>query len=176
MNTLPQIIETNAELIDGKQVQKQIYADGSYGILEDDTVKRYLPNKTIQTYKLSLETNEFILVTEKELDGTLRQWHDNGQLEYEVIPDKTTTRYDKTGKIIYHATKGIEDTKKYLRAKKHRAILRKIIAQKIEERDSRFLDLEKKTYYSVIKNKMLIRFKLALEIIQSNHSENKKTH
>lgn len=176
MNTLPQIIETNAELIDGKQVQKQIYADGTYGILENDTVKRYLSNKTIQTYRLSSETKEFILVTEKEPDGTLRQWHDNGQLEYEVIPNKTTTRYDKTGKIIYHATKGIEDTKKYLRAKKHRIILRKIIAQKIEERDGRFLDLEKKTYQSVIRNKMLIRFKLALKIIQAKRTENKKAH
>ncbi len=167
MNTLPEIIKTITETIDGKSVQKQIYADGSYGIPEEDSLKRYFPNETIQTYQLSTETKEFILISEKLSDGTIRHWYDNGQLEYEVIPGKTTIRYNKTGKIIYHATKDIEDTKKYLRTKKHRAILRKIIAQKIEERDNRHLDLEKKTHQSLIKNKMLIRFKLALKIIQS---------
>ena len=169
MNPLPQIIKTVTETIEGKQVQKQMYLDDSYGILQDDTLKRYHPNKTVQTYQLSTETKEFILISEKLPDGTKRQWYDNGQLEYEVLPNNTTTKYDKTGNIIYHATNGIEDTKKYLRAKKHRAILRKIIAQKIEERDSRHLDLEKKTHQSLIKNKMLIRFKLALKIIRSQN-------
>ncbi len=47
-------------------------------------------------------------------DGTKYSWHGNGQLEFEKLPDGTSTRYNKAGEIIYHETKGVEDTNTYL--------------------------------------------------------------
>ena len=44
----------------------------------------------------------------------MREWYENGQLAYKKSPNGEEIRYDKLGRITWHATKGIEDTQKYL--------------------------------------------------------------
>ena len=94
---LPRVERIVTETIDGKQVQKQIYADGSYGVRDGDSVERYFPDGKRQTYIKSA---------------------DSFRLSKEVLPGGTKTYYNDQGKVNYHATKGVEDTVLYL-AKKH---------------------------------------------------------
>lgn len=54
-NTLPRVEKIVDETIDGKLVQKQLYADGSYGIRDGSIVERYFPDGKKQTYKKSDE-------------------------------------------------------------------------------------------------------------------------
>lgn len=154
--TLPKVEKIVTETIDGKQVQKQMYADGSYGIRNNEIVTRYFDDGKAQTYLL--KDNKFILKFENLSDGTKREFYDNGKVRHEQFPDGTKrdwhingnnlhlkvyehlsdgterswyllngykavekfpdgteTRYDeKSGKITYHATKGVEDTAKYI--------------------------------------------------------------
>ncbi len=133
---LPQVERIVTETIDGKKVQKQIYADGSYGVRDGDNVTRYFPDGKEQTYFLE-SAYSFRLSRELLPDGTWRCWHENGQMkeellsngtrrwwyengqmESEQLPDGTTSSYDSKGKMIYHATKGVEDTDLYVAKKR----------------------------------------------------------
>lgn len=189
------------ETIKGKKVKKQFYTDGSYGIVEGETVTRYFSDGKNQVYSLKSANefgdNIFVLTSEvlpdgtvhrwlidgrmkyeKLPDGTIRTWYENGQMEMEKLPDGTQRewyadgkmskaklpdntllewdhykkafgvggrlknekinrilmrewhdngllayarspggkeiKYDRLGKVIYHATKGKEDTEEYL--------------------------------------------------------------
>jgi len=109
---LPQVEKIVTETIDGKEVQKQIYADGSYGIRNGDEIKRYFPDGKEQIYKYT--RRGFTIISEELPDGTERKWDEYGKKISEKLPDGTEIRYDKRGKVTYHATKGKEDTVIYL--------------------------------------------------------------
>ena len=144
---LPEIEKTVKETIEGKEVEKEIYGDGSYGIRNGNEIKRYFPDDKSkeQTYvfltgyyylaeeKLSDGTvhrwySNGLSSLEKLPDGTVREWFDDGQISHEKLPDGTETKYDFNGEIRYHATDGVEDTKEYR------------IAQRVKNRKQQVLD------------------------------------
>jgi YD repeat-containing protein len=84
---LPQAERIVTETIDGKQVQKQIYADGSYGIRDGNAIKRFFPDGKKQTYVSPY--GAFILRSESLPDGTERKWNWKGQMEWERRSDGT---------------------------------------------------------------------------------------
>ena len=93
------------------------YPDGS----EYEWYQRFLRTDNFQLKRMKTSNgDEFSwnergqIIHEKHPDGTERWWHDNEQMRAETLPDGTKTVYDEEGKIIYHATKGVEDTVVYL--------------------------------------------------------------
>lgn len=116
-------------------------------------------------------------------NGICRMWYENGQLEYEYLPDKTKCwwyengkkrsdenlqnetyiEYDKDGNVICHETKGEDDTRTYLKLRKRREALREMVADKIDERDNKNPNPEKKSYERVIKNKNLAVIKAVMK-------------
>ena len=167
---LPQVERIVTETIDGKQVQKQIYADGSYGVRDGDSVKRYFPDGTNQTYiksadsfRLSTEVlpdgtkrgwyDNGYMRFEKFPDGTKREWYNNGHMKSENLPDGTRTIYNENRDVIYHATKGVEDTVLYL-ARKH-------VAERRLEKEEK---LSKRKRKRVILPKMYYKFEKAIKM------------
>ncbi len=233
---LPKAKRVSKEIIDGKEIEKEFYGDGSYGVRNGDEMTRYFPDGKEQTYRRGFIVGEKLpngverrwrhgdltyekladgssrswgpngrqwarrlsdgtrrtwyddgknLESEELPDGTFRKWYRNGQIEgerlpgrstcawykngqmeseylsdgtfhawygngqmaaerlpdcserrwyengqmkSEELPDGTQTRYNRKGKIIFHATKGVEDTAEY------------IIGQKIEKVHKRLKD------------------------------------
>ena len=120
MNTLPQVEKNVFILVDGKRAQKQIYSDGTFGILQNNTIKRYLPNGTVQEYKF--ENDDFVLTGEQLSDVTVKSdspaenkeniplssadilkllRHKNGELKYIKTRDGFERFYYKNGAKRY---------------------------------------------------------------------------
>jgi len=125
---LPEIEKTVKETIEGKEVEKEIYGDGSYGIRNGNEIKRYFPDDKSKEQTYVFLTGYYYLAEEKLSDGTVREWFDDGQISHEKLPDGTETKYDFNGEIRYHATDGVEDTKEYR------------IAQRVKNRKQQVLD------------------------------------
>ena len=96
MEILPHVEKMVTEEIGGKQVQKQIYADGSYGIRNGNEIMRYYESGIKQLYKLS-DANLFILRQEERPDGSEYKWHDNGQMRSKKLPDGSYYDYYRSG-------------------------------------------------------------------------------
>lgn len=86
------------------------------------------------------------------------QYYGNGE-------DKELVQIIKKGKVVelhHYDEKGKEDTKAYLKAKERREALRKIVAKKIDKRDSKNPEAKKER---VIKNKGLTKLSVAAKTI-----------
>ena len=94
---LPQVEKIVTETIEGKQVQKQIYADGSYVIRDRNNVTRYFPDGKRQTYEKYYDL--FILSREVLPDGTYHSWHGNGQMSSEKLPNGTYHSWYNDGQM-----------------------------------------------------------------------------
>ena len=94
---LPQAEKTQIRTIKGDKVQKQTYADGSYGILAHNKVKRYFPDGKQQTYVN--KNGDFILETQTLPNGTKREFYENGNLSDEYLPDGTQRHWYQSGQL-----------------------------------------------------------------------------
>ena len=108
------------KLTDG--TEREFYADGkmSRAKLPDGTIMEW------EHYKKSFGIGGNIK-NEKINNIVMREWHENGQLAYAKSPNGIEIRYDKFGRVIYHAIRGIDDTEKYLekrRKAKRKAFMR----------------------------------------------------
>lgn len=101
-----------------------------------------------------------------EKEGTYRKYNNvKGWLEQEADykDGKLNGIYkeynsDKTVAALKHYNDGTEDTATYLKARERREVLRKIVAEKIDERDAKNPNAKKER---VIKNKTLTKLKVA---------------
>ena len=92
MEILPRVEKMVTEEVDGKQVQKQIYDDGSYGIRHGNEIVRYFETGVKQFYKLSDE-KLFMLRQEERPDGSEYKWHDNGRMKSKKLSDGSFYEY-----------------------------------------------------------------------------------
>lgn len=96
-----------------------------------------LPDGTVNTYYPYGEKESV-----KRPDGTYNKWSVKGRLLQEVRADNTVIdyKYDGSGRVIYHAVNGKEDTIKYLAmrkvAERQAKKSEKLRAQKVEYTDA----------------------------------------
>ena len=123
MVDLPEAVEIEAVVIDGKKVEKQKYADGSYGIKQENgSLKIYGTDKSVKTYELlSDKGTDYYLSAEKLADGTERSFSRKGLVMSEKFPDGSKKEYDvyvyetRTSRLVgaYHSGRA----GRYLRTK-----------------------------------------------------------
>lgn len=85
-----------------------------------------------------------------------REWYENGQLAYARSPAGKEIKYDRLGKVIFHATKGKEDTEAYLakiKEKKHALMSENLIQENdLQIADKQFAMSEKWRKKAIAKN------------------------
>lgn len=115
MVKLPEVVSINTENIDGKNVVKQVYADGSYGMdVGSDAVEIHYPDNSVRTFNKVIdytnptkETDEYYLALEKLPNGIEREWsHRDGKafMYYEKLPNgEERTWQNFSGKVYLNS-------------------------------------------------------------------------
>ena len=110
MVSLPEVVGTERDIIDGETVIKQLYADGSYGIeCGNWGVEIHYPNNDVLTFakrrgseqakrKDSEQAKgkdvEYYLYKEQLSDGTERMYNEYGVKAYEKLPNGEERSWD----------------------------------------------------------------------------------
>ena len=107
------------------------------------------------------------LYLEKLPNGIKRKYSSGKPIEEENTKKGTKTRWNDNGEVIYHATDGVEDTKTYLKNKESLSLLRKMVKKRIDERDDKNSNSDRKSYKPVIKNKLAAKLDIAYKTRRS---------
>ena len=112
---LPKVERIVSETIEGEQVQKQIFADGSYiyGFNQGSTIYRYFPDSSfVRAYLYEKVDSDYIL---REVEDphyrVIQRYYDNGQCEMEDRGTRVTHWYEngqkKSESSYYYEDPGI---------------------------------------------------------------------
>ena len=110
---------------DGVTVKREEYEKaqgefekGDYIEYHDSKDKKIKAIKNKGSYVTFYENG--VKKSEELPNGVKKEWDSDGRITHEVRADKTVVdyKYDKDGKLVYHAVNGKEDTVKYLAMKK----------------------------------------------------------
>ena len=94
MVTMPNVVGTETEVVDGKTVVKQMYADGSYGVEYGNYgLEIFYPNGDVLGF-LKDKNGEYYLAEETRKDGTVRRFKEHGLMYYEKLPNGEERKYD----------------------------------------------------------------------------------
>ena len=87
MVKLPEVVGVETDVVDGKNVVKQLYADGTYGISYGSSdVEIHYPNGDVLGF-LKDNQGEYYLAEENRADGTVRYFNQYNVMSYEKLPN-----------------------------------------------------------------------------------------
>ena len=86
MVKIPEVVGIETEIVDGKTVVKQMYADGSYGVdINGYTVEIHYPSKDVRVFEKK-DDNDYYLSKEILADKTVRRYDSKENMVYEKLP------------------------------------------------------------------------------------------